>query len=152
VGLDELFRRSDFVSVHARPRPENHGMIGAAQFALMKPSAFFVNIARGELVDESALVHALQSRRIAGAALDVFEHEPLAPDAPLIALDNVILTPHWSASTRDVWQATGAAMIAGMLRASRGQLPEDIVNREVLDRPGFQTKLSRFAENRPGDD
>lgn len=148
TGLDELLRRSDFVSVHARPRPENHHMIGAAQFALMKPTAWFVNIARGELVDEEALVEALETGRIAGAALDVFEHEPLPVEHPLVALDNVILTPHWSASTRDVWRATGRAMIEGLLRASRGEVPEDVVNREVLDRPGFRAKLARFAENR----
>ena len=148
VGLDELFRRADFVSVHARPRPENRRMIGKAQFALMKPTAYFVNIARGELVDEAALVEVLTSRQIAGAALDVFEHEPLPADDPLIGLDNVILTPHWSASTRDVWQATGRAMVAGMLCASRGEVPENVVNRDVLDRPRFQEKLARFVENR----
>ena len=147
VGLDELFRRADFVSVHARPRPENQRMIGKAQFALMKPTAYFINIARGELVDEAALVEALTTRQIAGAALDVFEHEPLPADDPLIGLDNVILTPHWSASTRDVWQATGQAMLAGMLRASRGEIPENVVNRDVLDRPRFQEKLARFVEN-----
>src|SRR5262249_14785962 len=76
LSLDELFRRSDFVSVHARPRPENHRLIGRAQFALMKPTAFFINIARGELVDEPALVEVLLSQKIAGAALDVFEQEP----------------------------------------------------------------------------
>ncbi len=145
VGLEELLRRSDFVSVHARPRPENAGMIGRAQFALMKPTAYFINIARGELVDEAALVDVLTNRRIAGAALDVFEHEPLPADHPLIGLENVILTPHWSASTRDVWQATGRAMVEGMLRASRGEVPDDVVNREVLERPDFLAKLARFA-------
>jgi phosphoglycerate dehydrogenase-like enzyme len=147
VSLEELLRRSDIVSIHARPRPENRQMIGAPQFALMKPTAYIVNIARGELVDEAALVEALQKRQIRGAALDVFEHEPLPVSHPLIQLDNVILTPHWSASTRDVWQATGRAMIDGMLRAARGELPENIVNREVLDRAGFRAKLARFAEN-----
>ena len=121
-------------------------MIGREQFALMKPTAFFVNVARGELVDERALVDVLTARRIAGAALDVFEQEPLPKTDPLIALDNVILTPHWSASTRDVWRATGEAMIDGMLRVSRGEIPADVVNREVLDRPGFRAKLARFAQ------
>jgi len=120
-------------------------MIGPDQFALMKPTAYFINIARGELVDEPALVEALQTRRIAGAALDVFEHEPLPADHPLIGLDNAILTPHWSASTSDVWRATGEAMVEGMLRASHGEVPADVVNREVLDRPEFQRKLARFA-------
>ena len=144
VSLDELLRRSDFVSVHARPRPENRQMIGAPQFALMKPTAYFINIARGELVDEEALVSVLKARRIAGAALDVFEQEPLPADSPLIGLDNVILTPHWSASTRDVWQATGRAMVDGMLQAAKGELPDNIVNRDVLDHPEFQQKLARF--------
>lgn len=147
VPLDELFRRADYVSVHARPRPENRRLIGRAQFALMKHTAYFINIARGELVDEDALVAALESRRIAGAALDVFEQEPLPIEHPLIGLENVILTPHWSASTRDVWQATGRAMIAGLLRAARGEVPQDVVNRDVLTRPGFRAKLARFAEN-----
>src|SRR5262249_47979656 len=135
VPLDDLFRRSDFVSVHARPRPENRQMIGRAQFALMKPTAFFINVARGELVDEPALVEVLTTRKMAGAPLDFCEHDPLPKTDPLIALDNVILPPHWSASTRDVWRATGESMIEGMLRASRGEIPADVVNREVLDRP-----------------
>jgi phosphoglycerate dehydrogenase-like enzyme len=145
VALDDLMRSADYVSVHARPRPENRQMIGKSQFALMKPSAFLINIARGELVDEAALVAALRERRIAGAALDVFEHEPLPIDHPFIAVENVILTPHWSASTRDVWSATGRAMVEGMLRAARGEVPENIVNREVLEHPAFRAKLARFS-------
>lgn len=148
VGLDDLLRRSDFVSLHARARPENQRLMGRAQFALMKPTAWLVNIARGELVDETALVEVLRAGQIAGAALDVFKHEPLPANHPLIALDNVILTPHWSASTRDVWQATGRAMIEGILRVARGEVPENVVNRDVLDRPGFKTKLAQFSENR----
>ena len=70
--------------------------------------------------------------------------EPLPADDPLLTLDNVILTPHWSASTMDVWQATGAAMVEGMLRAARGLVPENVVNPEVLDHPGFVAKLARF--------
>jgi len=148
VELEDLLRRSDFVSVHARPRPENRQMFGPAQFALLKPTAYFVNVARGELVDERALIAALEDGRIAGAALDVFEREPLSSDSPLTRLANVILTPHWSASTRDVWEATGEAMVSGILRASRGELPDNIVNPEALGRPGFRAKLARFAANR----
>jgi phosphoglycerate dehydrogenase-like enzyme len=148
VTLDDLLRRSDFVSIHARPRPENRRMLGRPQFELMKPTAFFVNIARGELVDEAALIAVLEAGRIAGAALDVFEQEPLPAGSPLTRLENVILTPHWSASTRDVWEATGQAMVEGMLRASRGQVPENVVNVEVLQRPRFRDKLARFAKIR----
>jgi phosphoglycerate dehydrogenase-like enzyme len=145
VPLDELLATSDFVSLHSRLTPESRGMIGAEQLALMKPTAFFVNVARGELVDEPALVEALRGRRIAGAALDVFEHEPLPADDPLVSLDNVILTPHWNASTSDVWRATGRAMALGMLRVARGEPPENVVNRDVLARPGFIEKLRRFS-------
>ena len=77
----------------------------------------------------------------------MYEHEPLPTDDPLVALDNVILTPHWSASTTDVFAATGRAVIAGMLRAARGLVPKNVVNRVVLERPGFQRKLAAFAEN-----
>lgn len=146
--LDELMREADFVSLHSRLTTENHRMIGAAQISLMKPTAFFVNVARGELVDQAALVEALRARRIAGAALDVFEVEPLPAFDPLVAMDNVILTPHWNASTTDVWRATGQATAAGMLRVARGEIPDNVINREVLERPGFQAKLARFAVNR----
>ena len=150
TSLDELIRTADFVSLHARLTAENRGLIGAAQIALMKPTAYFVNIARGELVDQAALVEALRARRIAGAALDVFEVEPLPVGDPLMSLDNCILTPHWNASTSDVWCATGEATAAGILRIARGEFPDNVINREVLDRPGFQEKLQRFAENRGG--
>ena len=144
VSLDDLLLESDFVSVHASPRPENRHLLGKAQLGRMKSTAYLVNIARGELIDQQALVEALQARRIAGAALDVFEKEPLPVDDPLIALDNVILTPHWSASTRDVWRATGRAMIDGMLSVAAGRLPENIVNRDVLDQQSFRKKLARY--------
>jgi len=113
----------------------------------MKPTAMFVNIARGELVDQPALVQALQSGQIAGAGLDVFAVEPLPVDDPLTRLDNVILTPHWNASTRDVWRATGDNVTRSVLAIARGELPEHIVNREVLDRPGFQRKLARWKRD-----
>lgn len=149
TSLDEVLSRSDFVSLHTRLTDATRNLIGAAQLALMKPSAYFVNVGRGELVDQAALAAALRERRIAGAALDVFRVEPLPLDDPLLDLDNVILTPHWSASTSDVWEATGRAMAEGMLRAARGLLPEDIVNPEVLERPEFREKLARFADPNP---
>ena len=148
ASLDTMLRESDFVSLHCRLTPQTRRLIGAAQLALMKPTAFFINVARGELVDQAALVDALREKRIAGAGLDVFEIEPLPLDDPLLQLDNVILTPHWLPATKEVWQATGRAMAEGMLRAAQGQVPENVVNTEVLERPGFQAKLARFEENR----
>ena len=87
------------------------------------------------------------TRTIAGAGLDVFVVEPLPPDDPLIALDNVILTPHWSASTSDVWRATGSAMAEGMIKTACGERPDNVVNPQVFDRPEFRVKLSRFRDN-----
>ena len=148
TSIEELFRESDFVSLHARLNPDNHRLVGREQLALMKPTAFFINVARGELVDQPALVDALRARAIAGAALDVYEREPLEVDDPLLELEGVILTPHWSASTTDVFAATSRAMVEGMLRAARGEVPEKVVNPEVCCRAGFQAKLARFVENR----
>jgi phosphoglycerate dehydrogenase-like enzyme len=150
TSLEDLLRESDIVSLHCRLSPETHHLLGAEQMRLMKPTALLVNVARGENVDQMALVDALRTRRIAGAGLDVFDREPLPAADPLLSLDNVILTPHWLASTTDVWQATGRAMALGMLRASTGQVPEGVVNSEVLSRPGFVDKLARFRENREG--
>jgi phosphoglycerate dehydrogenase-like enzyme len=148
TSLEELLREADYVSLHCRLTEQTRRILGAAQLALLKLGAYLVNVARGELIDQAALVAALRERRIAGAALDVFEVEPLPADDPLTALDNVILTPHWLPATTDVWRATGRAMAEGMLRAARGELPENIVNREVVNQAGFRAKLERFAENR----
>jgi phosphoglycerate dehydrogenase-like enzyme len=112
----------------------------------MQPTAYFINIARGELVDQPALVAALREGRIAGAGLDVFEQEPLPADDPLTTLDNVILTPHWNASTRDVWQATGANVVAAVRAAARGEVPAHVVNPQVLDQPAFRDKLARWRQ------
>jgi phosphoglycerate dehydrogenase-like enzyme len=148
TSLEEVLRESDFISLHCRLTADTRRLIGVAQLALMKPTAYFINVGRGELVDQGALVTALRDRRLAGAGLDVFEVEPLPLDDPLIGLDNVILTPHWSASTSDVWRATGVAMAEGMLQAARGERPENVVNPRVFDEPAFREKLSRFDANR----
>jgi phosphoglycerate dehydrogenase-like enzyme len=147
-SLEDLFRRADFVSLHNRLEPRTRGMIGERELRAMKRGAYFVNVARGELVDEATLVRALAEGWIAGAGLDVFEHEPLAAGHPLLALPNVILTPHWLPATRDAARLTMMAVANGMLRAAQGSPPENIVNRAVLERPTFQRKLARFAVNR----
>jgi phosphoglycerate dehydrogenase-like enzyme len=147
TSLEEVLRDSDFVSLHCRLTEATRRIIGPAQLALMKPGAYFINVGRGELVDQPALAAALRAGTIAGAGLDVFEVEPLPLGDPLLELDNVIVTPHWLASTSDVWRATGEAMAEGMLRAARGERPANIVNPDVLNRVDFHQKLSRFAEN-----
>lgn len=147
VGLDELLRQSDFVSFHCRLTPQTRGFFGEREFALMKPSAYLVNVGRGELVDEEAMVQWLREKRIAGAGLDVFEHEPLPIDHPILALDNVIVTPHWLPATKDTTPLIAKVMVEGMTRAAQGLVPDTVVNPEVLERKGFQDKLKRFAEN-----
>ena len=143
-SLDEVLRESDFFSLHGRLTTKTHGMIGARELALMKPTAYFINVARGEMVDEQALIAALRERRIAGAGLDVFEHEPLPPSSELLSLDNVILTPHWLCSTQQAARRTLADIMEGILKIARGQLPDNILNNDVISRPGFQQKLKRF--------
>lgn len=143
-GLDQLLGESDYVSLHGRLDARTRGLIGERELGLMKPTAFFINVARGEMVDENALVRFLRDHRIAGAGLDVFETEPLPPGSPLLSLDNVILTPHWLASTRQAGRATIVPVIEGMLAVSRGELPPNILNPEVLERDGFRKKLGRM--------
>jgi phosphoglycerate dehydrogenase-like enzyme len=147
-SLHRLFAESDYVSLHARLTDDKRGMIKREHLEAMKPTAYFVNVARGELVDEPALVDVLRQRRIAGAGLDVFEHEPLPVEHPLNSLDNVILTPHWLPSTRQAARLTMEAMSRGILAASQGKIPAEVVNKDVLSRPKFLEKLARFAENR----
>lgn len=103
VELDELMARADFVSLHARLTAENRHLIDARRLALMKPTAYLINTSRAGLIDEAALVEALRAKKIAGAALDVYEHEPPQPDDPLLALENVTLTPHMAGGSNDAF-------------------------------------------------
>jgi phosphoglycerate dehydrogenase-like enzyme len=94
AGKEELFRQADFVSIHLVLSQRSRGLVGAGEFALMKPSAYIINTSRGPIIDEAALIVALRDKKIAGAGLDVFDVEPLPLDHPLRKLDNVVLTPH----------------------------------------------------------
>jgi phosphoglycerate dehydrogenase-like enzyme len=94
VEKDELFQRADFVSIHLVLSKRTRGLITARELALMKPEAYLINTSRGPIVEEAALIDALRNRKFAGAALDVYDEEPLPPDHPLRKLDNVVLTPH----------------------------------------------------------
>jgi D-3-phosphoglycerate dehydrogenase len=128
VDLETLFRESDVVSVHARLSEQTHHLVGEKELALMKPSAVLVNTARSGLVDEEALVRALSERRILGAALDVFDTEPLPPDHPLLKLDNVTLTPHLAGSTIDAFRNSPKLMAGHLIRLFRGEKDLPIVN------------------------
>jgi phosphoglycerate dehydrogenase-like enzyme len=121
VDKQTLFREADVVTVHLVLSGRTRGLIGVPEFALMKPTARFVNTSRGPIVDEAALIEALQARRIAGAAVDVFDVEPLPPDHPFRKLDNVLATPHLGYVTEDLYRtfyADAAANIATWLEAN----------------------------------
>jgi D-3-phosphoglycerate dehydrogenase / 2-oxoglutarate reductase len=142
VDLDTLLRESDVVSLHLVLTRETRHMIGAAQLSLMKPTAILINTSRGSCVDEPALVEALQQGRIAGAALDVFEHEPLALDSPLRTLgDKVLLSPHMVSSNVGSGLHPGIRWATeSVLHALRGEVPDNVYNTEVIPR-----WRSRFA-------
>lgn len=106
VSLEELMAESDFVTLHARLTAENEHMINAALLAKMKPTAYIINTSRSGLIDEAALVEVLKAKKIAGAFLDVFDHEPPAIDDPLVQLDNVTLTPHMAGGSNDAFKNT----------------------------------------------
>lgn len=129
-GLDAVMARADVVSLYASLNDHTRGMIGAREIALMQPHAYLVNIARGELVDEAALTAALRDGRIAGAALDVFEHEPLT-ESPLFALDNVILTPHQAGLTHNAKSGAAVGAVRNALAVLAGQAPPNPVNTPI---------------------
>jgi phosphoglycerate dehydrogenase-like enzyme len=120
--LPELLRQSDFVSLHVPLNKETKGMIGRAEIALMKPSAFLINVARGRVVDHAALLAALREQRLAGAGLDVFWDEPIDPNDPLLALPNVIATPHVANMTVETIE-TIARVAANNIRRVQAGLP-----------------------------
>src|SRR5919198_2713311 len=123
VGLDELFRESDFVALHCPLNNETRHMVGSQQLAQMKKSAFLVNLARGGVVDEDALAACLREKHIAGAAIDVMENEPPRQDHPLLALDNVLMTPHIGGSTREAQTRGEWGAAEEVVRVLQGERP-----------------------------
>ena len=145
VSLEDLLKTSDFVCVTCALTPETRHLLDARRIALMKPSAYLINVARGPIVDQKALVDALKARRIQGAALDVFEEEPVKADDPMLALENVTLAPHAICWTDECFRGNGLSACRSILDAAGGRPPKNVVNREVLETPRFQEKLRRFA-------
>lgn len=125
ASLDEILAQADIVSLHCPLTPETSGLIGLEAFAAMKKTAVLVNVARGGVVCEDALIEALRSREIAGAAMDVFAIEPLPADSPLLTLDNLVVTPHLAAIASDNFAPTVTRMFDNMLRVSRGEPVRD---------------------------
>jgi glyoxylate reductase len=131
VDRETLLRQSDFLSLHVPLTPETHHSIGEPELASMKPSAFIINAARGPIIDEEALVQALQEGRLAGAGLDVFENEPRVHPA-LMAMDNVTMLPHVGSATAETRLRMALLASENLLAALRGERPPNLVNPEAL--------------------
>jgi phosphoglycerate dehydrogenase-like enzyme len=144
VGLEDVFRRSDVLCVNCPLMPETRHLVNAERLALMKPTAYVINTARGPIVDQKALTKALTERRIAGAGLDVLESEPPDPGDPILRLDNVILAPHALCWTDQCFAGNGAADVRAVLDIQHGRVPRGVVNRAVLDQPRFKARLEAY--------
>jgi len=141
VDLDTLMRESDHVAVCCLLNDDTRHLVGAPQFAGMKPTAYFINVARGPIVDEVALIEALRAGRIAGAALDVFEREPVDPANPLLAMDNVIVTPHSLCWTDECFHNMASTGLRSIVDALGGRRPEFVVDAAALDHPRVRSWL-----------
>jgi D-3-phosphoglycerate dehydrogenase len=137
TDLDTLLAASDFVSVNCLLDASTRGLIGAREFARMKPTAYFINTSRGPVVDERALIDALRTGRIQGAAIDVFEQEPVDPGNPLLRMDNVILAPHAICHTDECMRLLGEGAFRAAIDVAHGRVPRHVVNREVLARVDY---------------
>jgi len=127
VGMEQIFGQSDFVTLHCPLNKETRHLVSTKQFALMKKSAFLLNLARGGVVDEQALLEALREKRIAGAAIDVMETEPPAKDHPLLGLDNVLMTPHLGGSSRESQENGEWGAAQEVARVLQGEAPQNPV-------------------------
>lgn len=132
-SLKALLQEADFICLTLPLTAETQGLIGAEQFALMRTDSIFINISRGKVVDEAALIHALQQGQIRGAGLDVFEREPLDPASPLLTLDNVVATPHIGSATIETREAMARCAVDNLLAALDGQRPPNLVNPSAFD-------------------
>lgn len=143
VGLDTLFRSSDVLAINCPLGDDTHHLVNAERLASMKSTAYLINTSRGPVVDQPALTHALQTGQIAGAGIDVFETEPPAADDPLLALDNVIVTPHALCWTDQCFAGIGASAVQSVLDTMAGDTPTGLINREILQQQNFRRKLKR---------
>lgn len=130
VPFDVVFREADFVSIHVQLTPDTRHLIGAAQLALMKPSAYLINSARGPIIDELALVQALKDKRIAGAGLDVYEHEP-RPHPDLLKMNNVVCTPHMGSAVRELREAMANVVVDNILAILQHQRAPNCWNASI---------------------
>ena len=134
VGFDDLFKRSDFISVHCPLLPDTRHLVDERALRLMKPKAVLINTSRGPVIDEAALIRALSEKWISAAGLDVFEQEPIAPDNPLLKLDNVVVTPHIAGYSDEFLHSFWKHSVDTAIDLSQGRWPRSCVNPEVKPR------------------
>lgn len=132
VSLEELLRTADIISLNAFVDEKSYHMLSEEQFALMKKGVFIVNTARGALMDEKALISALNEGKVVGLGLDVIENEPIDETHPLLAFENVVITPHTSAYTYECLKGMGDKVVTDVERVLRGETPDTVINTEVL--------------------
>jgi D-3-phosphoglycerate dehydrogenase len=132
LSMDEVFAQSDYIAVCCKVTPETRGMIGAAQFAKMKKTAYFINTARAVIVRQKDLVEALQKKQFAGAVLDVFWTEPLPANYPLLSMPNVLLTPHIGGASSDVALHQSAMIVEDLVNFATGKPLVRVFNRKAL--------------------
>jgi phosphoglycerate dehydrogenase-like enzyme len=145
VDLESLLGVSDFVAVNCALTPETRHLVDAGRLGLMKESAYLINTARGQIVDQAALTEALREGRIAGAGLDVFEEEPADPDDEIFTLPNVICAPHALAWTDELALGNGRSACESVLEVAAGRIPKNVVNHDVIDTPLLQDKLAGYG-------
>jgi phosphoglycerate dehydrogenase-like enzyme len=150
VALERLLAEADVVLVACPLTDETRGLLDARRLSLMKSTAFLVNVARGTIVDQGALVDALRDGRLAGAGLDVVDPEPLPADDPLLELPNVIGAPHSLGYTDELVRGCVGGACDALLAVAAGRVPPELVNRDVLDNPLFTARLARFAARQGG--
>ena len=136
-NLDQVFKEADFISIHVPYMEQTHHLVNAKLLNLMKPDAYLINTSRGPLVDEKALIEALEKGSIAGAGLDVFEKEPPSPDNPLLRFNNVIVTPHSSALSRECIMKVHITAAQAVVDFFNGKKPHSVFNEEGLRKKGY---------------
>jgi len=144
VDMETLLAESDFVSLSVPLNKETRHLIGEQELQQMKSTAYLISTSRGSVVDEPALIGALEQGWIRGAGLDVFEQEPVDPNNPLLKMDNVVVSPHSLCHTDEYYMGAWSDKLSQAAKILRGEIPHSIVNKEVLETPEFKAKFARF--------
>ena len=144
VDMDTLLGESDFVSISVPLNEETRHLVGESELRKMKSTAYLISTSRGPVVNEAALIEALQEGWIRGAGIDVFEQEPVDPDNPILKMDNVVVSPHSLGHTDEYYKLAWSGKLRQAAQILRGEIPDALVNREVLEKPAFRTKFKKF--------